>query len=727
MDLIGWACVIGIALFVFAIVLYIALFQPNNLTPTDTPVGTPPTPVSMLYRCQSSSDCNGGLVCDGNLGVCVQPNGGVCESATDCLSTSYCSGICLDRTIPSNYASPSPTPGQPCPCSEGYSCVARSDGETRCYKSSGSQCEVNSDCVSGLCVYTPELNIALCADTKNVGSSCTENSECSSGNCSCESTGCACQNKGVQSGQLGAWCGDTNVSTVGCAPGLACSTAGVCTDNVNNLEEGCNGGSGCSGLYTCYAIPPYGTIPGCTLFGSTSDLRVCEGGTDFCQCMFNYDVDGGHVYPQPNVLTDNTKVCSSSFVKSGERCIGLSGNFCASSTDCLGGSCLSTASGRNIPALLQGDVSVANLFVSTTTESGTSTLQRTYPLTGLSGMENITYDPLFSGDATDPVTRILGYTSNYRSSKTPGINYPAESETLYTLTAGGVMSLYDAATNTSKPMTFVLNDSRYTLDKIVSADATIVPYADGTEIPLVVLVLAVTAIVGNTKSLVLATFNFLGGIYYLVVYGTWSVASPDFTNTATVVRLTLTASLGVSDSLVLVKNGASSAMLYLNGGLITNPLPSTAVWSTVTLNHGLVLNELGIPSDSYRLLMYINTVTAGIESYLAFSDAIDGFPSGTAYSTLRYPTTQFTAPADCSDPYRYNTLGFQSCNVDPLVLGYSNIILSASLRDGIVVLPNTIYYVNNGVETVIPGYPNSSCQFLMTSSQFYIYSNQTCS
>lgn len=695
--------------------MYIALFQPNNTVPIIQPIGTPPTPVSVLYRCQSNSDCQSNKVCDGNLGVCVNDNGETCQSATDCLSTSYCSGICLARTVASNYNSPNPVPGQPCPCRDGYSCVTRGGVESQCYRSDNSPCEVNADCVSGLCVFTPSLGFPICSPTKPVGGACTANSECTSNNCS----GGACQSQSVQSGQLGAWCGNTGAGTIGCNPGLACSSTGVCTDNVNNFEGGCNGGSGCSGLYTCYAIPPFGTIPGCTQFSSTSNLRECEGGTDFCQCLFNYDTSVNHVYPQPNLLSDSTKVCSSSFIKSGERCIGESGNFCSTGTDCFSGTCSSILSERNIPGVLQGNVVVENLF------SGNET--RTYPVTGLNNMENIIYTPLVRGTLSNPIIRIFGYTSNYRISRVPGVNYPEETETLYTLTSGGAVSVYNSATQTNTLMVFAFNDARYTLDKIVDGDSTMVSQPDNTQIPLTILVLAVTSTTNGSKSLVMATFNVIGSTYYLVVYGTWIVPIPDFTNTSTLVRLTLTSTVGYSDSLIVIRNGTLTPAVYLNGMLITTQLPSTTVWSSVTLNHGLLSDVDGVVRQSYRHIMYINTITPGIESYLTFTGPVDGtLISGSGYTTVRYPSTQFVRPDECSDPYQYNTFGFGCCNVDPLVTGYSNIVLSASLRDGVVSLSPAIYYINNSLESVIPGYPNTSCQFLMTSGQFYVYSNQTC-
>lgn len=96
------------------------------------------------YNCEVDSDCSNNLVCDPSRKTCVNKNYEKCQNKYECLSNSYCSGLCIPNTI-----MPSALTGNirdPCPCNyDSQSCV-----NGICL--SLTSCINNYDCVSGKCV-----------------------------------------------------------------------------------------------------------------------------------------------------------------------------------------------------------------------------------------------------------------------------------------------------------------------------------------------------------------------------------------------------------------------------------------------------------------------------------------------------------------------------------------------------------------------------------------------
>jgi hypothetical protein len=143
--------------------------------------------------CNTSADCNGGLVCSvingitgmtGSVGgvnvgvvavgggrVCKVAYGGVCSANTDCASGQSCmNGVC-STTLG--------TQGKACPCDSGFTCVSNV-----CRAIVGQACMSNTDCSTGICmnnICMPRGTTGMSGSTGNTGcwdsrSGCDSNS-----------------------------------------------------------------------------------------------------------------------------------------------------------------------------------------------------------------------------------------------------------------------------------------------------------------------------------------------------------------------------------------------------------------------------------------------------------------------------------------------------------------------------------------------------------------------
>jgi len=146
-----------------------------------------PKKSSLNQTCNTTTDCNSGLVCStatgvtgatGAFRVCKVAYGGVCATSSECASGQTCrNGIC-SITLG--------TQGKPCPCDVGFTCV-----NNVCLSIVGHPCVNNSDCSTNIC----ENNVCMAPYSGCTGynpSSCSSyssNSRCdSSSNSRCDSS-----------------------------------------------------------------------------------------------------------------------------------------------------------------------------------------------------------------------------------------------------------------------------------------------------------------------------------------------------------------------------------------------------------------------------------------------------------------------------------------------------------------------------------------------------------
>lgn len=665
--IISFISVFLLVLIILSAIVYISVFKPLDVTlPYDsTPPITPDKPVDIFYRCLANSDCKTG-VCDQNLGVCVKPNGSECNSSTECLSSSYCSGVCVSRSDPPNYLADIKLAGQYCPCSAGFECV-----NYRCYKTAGSRCNDNNECVSGLCSQSDTFNYKVCSNTKDIGYTCSDNNQCSSKNCVGYTADTkVCQPPGYVPGENGSYCGipkDDDSFVITCNDGLSCTLSNECTTNVGGFNDGCSEKLACSNRYSCYEIPP----------SNTDDLiKSCDSGSDYCTCLFNYDLTTQ--IPQPNVIPI-TGVCTRSFdrvVYSDDniRCIANRDVFCTSGSDCVSGSCTDS------PKIYRVDVELPSASVELD-----NTTQRTYPITGLTGMIDIMYDSL-----SNVVTqRLFGYTRGYSVLNKSSSEY----DQIYSLYEGNIYSL-----SIQSYLDLTIFNSGLILEQVLDADATTV---NGDYLILTACLVSTT---NGSRFIEIFSMTEYGT---LSRYDTLQLAPPDLTTST--IRLSVVASKLngiISPQYLLSIRTNTTTNLYFNGVSIPNPFGSnTPRWDTVTLNHGLYYSTQTTPI-SYRLIAYVNQ-----SGLLTFTGPIDGTSVPHNYTGLRYPQGD------------YSVSSFAMCNVDPLIVGYSNVILSANPPNR----PNILFYISDGVEYSLPGYPSSNASFLMTSGELYVYSPRSCS
>lgn len=535
----------------------------------------------------------------------------------------------------------------------------------QCYKSSGVICDKNDECVSNLCIQSDGNSFKTCSDKKSIGYTCDSNSQCSSGNCVGDSINeKLCQPTGNQPGNNGAYCG-TPKDNDGFI--VTCDTGLACTlDSVctNNIS---NFLDGCSSNLACSNKFNCYEIPAINSLDEIGKIKLCDSESDYCSCLFNYDLS--NQYPDPNTILPINN-CTSSFNLSGNSCLANLDIFCTNNNNCASRNC------QDVPQIYQGKIILP-----------LENPEVKYPINGLNSMVDIIYQPLFS----IPVQRIFGYTFE-------------KIENIFSLFSNKIFSI-----SNNVYLNLRMNNPSYILEQILDADATIF-----NNIPFILTACIVSNTSGN-KYIRLFTMSETG---LLSDYGNFQISIPS----SYTLRLSVVASrIGnlITSEYLLSLATSSSISLYYNGNLLKNPFGSNNPKpNTITLNHGLIYNssdsdQLKDIANSYRLISYIDS-----SGYLQFTKPIDNtIVQNNGYSSLKYPY-------DYGNDYLVSA--FAICNIDPTIIGYSNIILASSIKLSSGNRSNIIYYISDGVESVIPGYPDANGMFLMTSEQFYFYSPKSC-
>lgn len=298
-----------ILIVVTLIITIIIAFALNRTTPP--PSTFVPVTGEFLAQCATaptSCQSNLGLTCDGLTYLCKKVEGQVCESASDCATGLYCSGLCT--------SSPNGGLDQPCPCNTGYSCdttqalhVCKADGGTTC--THNADC-ISQDCLNGVC--TSGFANAL---------PCSTNSQCSSEHCS----NGFCQPPGVTTGMVGAACTGLCTGQVGalCSAELACQCnngeqqPGTCSTTTAGILSICSEVTTCSSELICYQPVTGGGAQLCTGAG--------------CACRFPY-TDPNH---PPTGIECIAGMSLENGICQNDRGLGCQNSFHCASELCSGG------------------------------------------------------------------------------------------------------------------------------------------------------------------------------------------------------------------------------------------------------------------------------------------------------------------------------------------------------------------------------------------------------
>lgn len=268
-------------------------------------VNSPVSIVGLYYSCRNGNKCRDGLICDGPSQMCKVPDGIGCSSYADCLTGSFCSGVCVKGAYGGL--------NQYCPCNElSLVCSTVPGGINTCKRVAGGSCSQNSDCASSLCTR------GICSSSLPIGSKCVSSSQC--GENVCDSFG-FCQINGTTSGEEGAFCvagqppPGSGGTGPGCARGLFCQNS-LCVPASSGLGDSCGSVSTCA--------PPFI----CTDTDSLLSCSLVEG--ESCVCAL-----------PPNPNTCPSGICSDGYICRGSSflCVGQPSQPCVVGGDCAG-SCL---------------------------------------------------------------------------------------------------------------------------------------------------------------------------------------------------------------------------------------------------------------------------------------------------------------------------------------------------------------------------------------------------
>lgn len=147
--IVGLFVIIALIVITVIILLIVELSRPVTST---TSVADP----TLLGNC-ATIPCSGILVCDGTQRfTCKLPAGQACDEAADCITGTFCSGLCVSGAFgPLNAF---------CPCNDGYTCEqTNSNGLTTCKAAIGTICTVDADCVTSTPPNTSQCVAGLCS------------------------------------------------------------------------------------------------------------------------------------------------------------------------------------------------------------------------------------------------------------------------------------------------------------------------------------------------------------------------------------------------------------------------------------------------------------------------------------------------------------------------------------------------------------------------------------
>ena len=695
---------LGVVLFLLAVIFYMMSREstPEIENPNPPPV-IPAIPSALLYACTQDSDCESGLKCDEYLRECRVKNGGSCFQASDCLSGSYCSGVCVNKSTLSNAVSG--ISNDPCPCRYGFECVAdlQNPALNVCLKFEGVECTQGSECVSGRCGSDGK-----CAELLGNSTACQGDSQCEEENCSLG----YCQAQGTTTGDEFAAC---RAGGPGCDEGFVCSSGGVCVPAISGLLYTCNDSVGCPLYYDCYRIPSTDKNGNYPDPGSTDGFKECLSGDLTCGCLYRYDTSTGQ--PTPNQAS-TLEACGSGFVYDNGECLPMTGQSCGAGGRCAnGGTC--------------GDKKV--LYRIDTQNEG-------YPISGLVGATDLKYTSLEVPDSVE-ISRVdgctvgfvpadqtsgdaqpdLGYDVLYLqtiSESIPSNTYPADHPVLYRWTSDNqVWSNY-------LTFKFVINGVQY---QFVNADtcAMYTTDTDGTHINFDRLIVVCTILSGDHSGKSALVYSDGDGIFYpyRTADGRQRKSDGDLIDKFDDVSVTWDEGQQWQNILLTRYRDNDSTVYWFNvrqdngdndkfhdrrdyvGG--ANPI-------LAKLNFGIAQDSKTQEFFSFPVMSFIS----GQERrYIKFSGGL-GTKKYTSYQGVELPMDTYGFRPDTLDTNVYSLAA-----VDPLVTGVQNGLFVAYVND-----PNTgtLYTYSTGAQIAIQGHFGRDAKPLATTANMYIVSQHVC-
>lgn len=694
MDATTWL-VIGLIIFlIFLGVILIYLYWDHDtktfLDINSNPIYFAPPidqPVGFLYRCGPGNGpdevgytCDQELTCDDATNTCRVSDENRCNTFADCLTTSYCSGVCLDREANPPGLVTGKT-GDPCPCDlNKHECILGIDQQERCLLKPGSSCTEGIECSSGRCTS------GKCTSGEPLGSKCTADKNCDSANCSLE----FCQFPGISTGNVGAICGPSE-DQAKCGDGLLCSTkTGTCVLANIGLGSGCNTEVFCGDSFIC-AKTDTGSSGG-------SESITCDSSSTGCECKYMTTSIG---LPSPNKCAPNgpepgSGRCSEQFTCDGSNCIADEGQFCVSDENC-NGDC------GDVPRFYQIDVLYPN-------ETDV------FPDNGITGSVKIDWNLSFS-DPPANVKQLYGYSNN-------------GTDKIFALASDGFYSLSGLGTGANWTRIVESVPTRTIIDASVSPTGKIL------------ISFLETGIVESDPVTESTVYTLTIGTNELTPFNPISVPGhlPGVQFISTTVPSAITVSeidMNKEDDVLIRQDGTvlvkpASKTTYTNESLISG---TTAFKRTTYYfnppNETIEVDgvPIKISGETWQNFSYINNPSDNRgKGYIDTSDVNDNIDVGSvilfAMDNLVYNPFNHYGREDSFTTYDYSIFSPET----PLINGHAG-LQGATIF--MVVKNNTsgetnLYMSSSGPLFTIPGYVDDKTKVLLTSNSAYVYSAKSC-
>lgn len=682
-TIILWVVTLIVIAILVAACIYMLSQKPENIVPPPgyvPPLIEPPFPAQYDYACFEDSDCDKGLSCDTILGECKSPENGKCRSSADCISGLYCSGICIDpnKQQPNLVTS---SPGDPCPCQFGYSCITNSDSTKTCLKRTGVTCSADDECISGVCYGT-------CFEGFDNGFKCTGDNQCLSGNCS----NGFCQSAGIKTSELGSNC---RPGTPDCEQGLVCSVNNICVPATNGLTLSCDQTRGCPNYFTCYNIPVKDSNGNYPAPGSPGGFDLCAPDGTGCVCLFT--TDRNTVFPRPNLASEMGAACLPTYVPdvAGQYCLAPENQPCTANKYCQSGNC---SSGSKIYQMQ---------FEYNSSECA--------PVSGTIGETNQTFVELPS--FTFPVMKLIGDTMGYK----PPTDFDctgldAGTDSVYVISYGGPSELNINPSTTAlwklkngtwfKILSYHFVDSLGNDIRFTDADVT---EFNGKEL------LLVTGVDIDTDKDKLFTVDLDALVIspYITSDGRQVKNDGDHFNFDSI---SITDVQENSNYPGILLNYSSGNLHYNNTGNKFKSLDSLsgADPNYIQLSYGMSKDSKGVTS-TYPIITYVSG--GGSNRFVRFTSSLSNNVSN--MKNITYP------PA-------LNGMSLSDVTVYGYSMSKSNPVTDASQNGYFVANVGgnqgdiAIYTISSGLITAIPGYLDGNALLLSTKSNFYFYTSKYC-
>lgn len=723
-----------IIILVFFTVLIVAVLWLTLASIRDTGYsGTTPlnSPQGLNYRC-STIECDPNTSCDSVFQLCKLNVGEKCTDGSQCLSGSYCSGVCTNK----DPAYVTGNVNDPCPCPKGMSCTKDVYSDNRiCKKNYGQHCDEDTECLSDQCY------IHTCTNGKSLGQPCNSGSttECAAGlECSTapgDSIG-YCQNIGTETGTIGAYCNVEN------KPG--CETSTTCMDNkcvpsAQGLADPCVADEiACSLPLICV---------------NTYNFSDCEADDVSCICGYPYTQSNFQNRPDPNSCSE-TGTCSGNTTiatcQANNFCTGIKYYPCSKDSQCdasnssvcrstLGGIYMFTFDYYSVDPVTQRPI-VVNSSSPLNILSSTNVYYQRYSV-----MPNISMPNIY-------VSKLIGYSDKVKDYVYYIIPYNSGNP--------GITGLFDSTGKSVIPGYYSTSDSQGTLIERKFLDATLNSDSNFTPIGYALFIETWTPTIGSpTINHTVYTFNpvtlqlvpyspYAGtGLVGTQFYMTGFALSPDQIVVSSKGDIILGVGSNTAGSLSYVKNNSGNGTyvimtnaangtnvtgfnklayynVYYKDGVVENSIPPCGLGSSDPSKK--CYSRYDVTYSTYADYYYTDTsVSYNVGKVVVFNGAAAG---------ALFPYYQYTDPTGLVNPIpsRFDVIDYsiytsndlrQDSDDSTVVLndGYS-ILCVTDVNSSI----NMVCVVVDGILGFLPGYVTLYTRVLALRHGCYLYSQNVC-